>query len=122
MKTAALHLLVIRAADTQCLADFYSVLGLRFERHRHGQGPVHYAAQMGDSVFEIYPKQSERDRTTAVRLGFAVPCVEEATERLREQSAQIISEPHDSPWGRRAVIKDLEGHKVEFHERREVAA
>jgi predicted enzyme related to lactoylglutathione lyase len=122
LKTAALHLVVIRATDTQRLADFYSALGLRFERHRHGPGPEHYAAQMGDAVFEIYPQQSEMDTTTAVRLGFVVPCIDEAIERLRAQSAQVISEPHDSPWGRRAVIQDLEGHKVELHESREVAA
>jgi predicted enzyme related to lactoylglutathione lyase len=121
MKAAAFHLLVIRAANVQRLADFYSVLGLRFERHRHGQGPEHYSAQIGDSTFEIYPKQSEKDTTTSVRLGFAVPCVAEAIERLRAQSAQVISEPHESPWGRRAVIRDTEGHKVEIHERREVA-
>jgi hypothetical protein len=54
------------------------VIGLHFERHRHGSGPEHYAAQTGDSVFEIYPKRSENETTTTVRFGFTVPAVDQA--------------------------------------------
>jgi len=31
---------------------------------------------------------------------------------LVKTGAEIVSEPSISPWGLRAVIKDLEGHKV----------
>jgi predicted enzyme related to lactoylglutathione lyase len=117
MNAVALNLLVLRAAEMNRLVDFYSALGLHFERHSHGRGVEHYAAQLGDSVFEIYPRQAESDVTTAVRLGFGVSSVDEAVERLRGKSAQILAEPHDSPWGRRAVVQDPEGHKVEICER-----
>jgi catechol 2,3-dioxygenase-like lactoylglutathione lyase family enzyme len=38
-----LNLLVLRCGDVEGCRAFYEVLGLRFVKHRHGQGPEHYA-------------------------------------------------------------------------------
>lgn len=35
--------------------EFFSRMGLPFVKEKHGEGPEHYAAQVGDDVFEIYP-------------------------------------------------------------------
>jgi hypothetical protein len=59
-------------------------------------------------VFEIYPKRFEDETITTVRFGFTVPSVDGTVKRLREQSAQVLTEAHDSPWGPRAVVQDLE--------------
>jgi hypothetical protein len=60
-------------------------------------------------VFEIYPERSENETTTTVRFGFTIRSVDEKVKRLREQSAQVLTEAYDSPWARRAVVQDLEG-------------
>lgn len=116
MTTLALNLVVIRAADIDQLASFYEQLGLQFTKHRHGKGPEHYSCELGSVVFEIYPQRSDTNHTKDTRLGFQVDSVDETVAKLRERSTQIISPTKDSPWGRRAVIVDPEGHRVELTE------
>lgn len=113
---ARLNLVVLRARDAQRLAAFYSNLGLNFVRHRHGAGPEHFASEDGGGVFEIYPARADAEPTRELRLGFEVADVQLAVARLAGTGAEIISAPAASPWGLRAVIKDIEGHKVELTE------
>jgi lactoylglutathione lyase len=112
-----LTLIVIRARDIDRLAQFYSVLGLQFSRHRHGAGPEHLSAMTGETVFEIYPAATPSEITTATRLGFSVPSLEKAISDFRNLNATILTGPAESPFGRRAVVKDFEGHKVELYEK-----
>lgn len=108
-----LNLLVLRARDPDTLATFYTALGLRFSQHRHGNGPEHYAAEEGGSVFEIYPANAGAP-SQGVRVGFAVDNVAGAFSRACEAGGTAISPPSASPWGLRAVVNDLEGHRVEL--------
>lgn len=52
---AHINLLVIRSPDIDRAVCFYEVLGLSFEKHAHGNGPLHYACESDGFVFEIYP-------------------------------------------------------------------
>lgn len=113
---ARLNLVVLRARNAPRLASFYSSLGLTFVRHRHGAGPEHFACEGGGNVFEIYPVRADAEPTRELRLGFEVADVRLALSRLVETGGEIVSEPAVSPWGLRAVVKDLEGHKVELTE------
>ena|SRR5215472_2081727 len=112
-----LSLVVIRARDIDRLARFYEVLGLQFTKHRHGNGPEHLSSQAGDTVFEIYPA-GDNESTASTRLGFSVPSLNEALGRLRDLDVTVLAEPSDTPFGRRAVVKDFEGHKIELYEKR----
>jgi len=112
-----LSLVAIRAQDIDRLGSFYSALGFHFTKHRHGNGPEHLSGTIGDTVFEIYPASSPSESTTATRLGFTVPTLSQALERLRTMHATVLTEPADTPYGRRAVVKDFEGHKVELYEK-----
>jgi predicted enzyme related to lactoylglutathione lyase len=116
MPAPFLNLLVLRAPDIEAAQRFYSLLGFSFTRHAHGTGPQHYAAESGAQVFEIYPQTSADDATKSVRLGFKVPALDATVTRLIEGGATLISAPKDSPWGRRAVIADPIGHKIELIE------
>lgn len=111
-----LNLVVIRSEDLDRSERFYRVLGLNFERHRHGSGPEHLAAQpyMDGSVFEIYPANAKSGATTGVRIGFNIDAVDPYMEPLLEAGGSIIQAPSDSKWGRRAVVADPDGHKVEL--------
>ena len=56
------------------------------------------------------------DSTASTRLGFSVPSLTDALEKLQGLDAIVLVEPSDTPYGRRAVVKDFEGHKVELYE------
>jgi lactoylglutathione lyase len=116
MNSSMLSLVVIRAQDIDRLACFYAVLGLQFTKHRHGNGPEHLSSMVGETVFEIYPLNGENERTVSTRLGFSVPSLPNALSQLRGLDATVLVEPSDSEFGRRAVVKDFEGHKVELYE------
>jgi len=112
-----LTLLVIRSRDMDKLSTFYAALGLRFTRHRHGTGLEHLSSTIGETVFEIYPAKTAIESTASTRLGFSVPSLAETLNHLRRLQATVVSEPSDSQFGRRAVVQDFDGHKVELYEK-----
>jgi len=114
MNNVALNLVVLRSPDIDRAAAFYSCLGLEFQKHRHGSGPEHFAAELGGSVFELYPLADGVASTSGTRVGFRVPSVDEAVAALSQYAGAIISAPRDSEWGRRAVVADPDGHRVEL--------
>jgi predicted enzyme related to lactoylglutathione lyase len=107
-----LNLVVIRSADLTRSQRFYEALGLQFAHEKHGNGPEHLAAELGEMVFEIYPRGSGPD-TLGVRLGFRVASVEDAVSAVGSLGAEIATPPAASPWGWRAVVVDPDGHRVE---------
>ena len=111
-----INLIVLRSADIERAAHFYQVLGLELTKHRHGTGPEHYAAELEGLVFEIYPRQKETDTSIGTRIGFRVPSVDETIAAVEKVGAKVVSLPKDSVWGRRAVVDDLDGHRVELTE------
>ena len=46
MSSVRLNLIVLYSPDIERLRAFYTVLGLEFEREKHGRGPEHYAANI----------------------------------------------------------------------------
>jgi predicted enzyme related to lactoylglutathione lyase len=115
MPTARVNLLVLRFVDLDRAAAFYGQLGLNFKKHAHGTGPEHYASEDGGFVFELYPATPEQAATTSARIGFAVEDVDAAVAKLSGSAgATIVVVPKDSEWGRRAVVADPEGHRVEL--------
>jgi lactoylglutathione lyase len=111
-----LSLVVIRSRQMDKLASFYSALGLSFIRHRHDQGPEHFSAKINGTAFEIYPASKPEEDTTSTRLGFSVLSLTNTLNNLRSLDAVILSEPSDIGFGRRAVVKDFKGHKIELYE------
>ena len=111
-----LNLVVIRSIDIERAAEFYNLLGLTVTRHAHGSGPIHYAAEGNGAVFEIYPASPKSAPTTGTRIGFAVAALDALVEMLEKSGATIVTPPANSEWGRRAVVKDLDGHTVELVE------
>lgn len=47
--------LVLFAVDVEETARFYRAVGIALEDEDHGEGPVHFAAALGDVHFAIYP-------------------------------------------------------------------
>lgn len=114
--TPTLNLVVIRSTDLDKAARFYECLGLQFTRHRHGSGPEHLAAELGGCVFELYPFSTNGASTLGTRIGFRVPSLDSIITALSDYPDAIISPPQDSPWGRRSVVADPDGHRIELVE------
>jgi lactoylglutathione lyase len=108
------NLVVLRSGDIDRAATFYSAMGLLFMKHSHGTGPEHYSSEVAGFVFEIYPIGPAQQPTTSTRIGFSVDDVDSVIHLLEEVGGKVISSPVDSEWGRRAVIRDLDGHTVEL--------
>ncbi len=115
--STSLQLVVLRTSDLERAAEFYHCLGLQLVRHKHGNGPEHFAAETSAGVFELYPLSKVGSSTQGARIGFQVPSVDAAIARVIGHSpTAVITAPHDSEWGRRAVIADPDGHRVELTE------
>jgi predicted enzyme related to lactoylglutathione lyase len=111
----SLSLVVLRSPDLSRAAMFYERLGLKFSRHRHGKGPEHLSAELGAAVFEIYPAAGG-ESTLGTRVGFRVSSVDTILAALADNAAAVVSPAKDSEWGRRAVICDPDGHRIELLE------
>src|SRR5262245_16490101 len=108
------NLVVIRSPDIDRAAKFYELLGMTFTRHAHLNGPTHYSAERDGFVFEIYPQPEGGESTRGVRLGFEVEDIDSILPGLIGCGGMLLAKPASSKWGRRAVIKDLDGNSVEL--------
>lgn len=113
-----IRLLVLRTGDLKRLADFYSLFGLTFEYHKHGNSPLHYSATIGKTVVEIYPltkSQIEPDKN--LRLGFDIDNFEETIQKLKESAVKFSSEPAQTDFGFMAIIADPDDRKIELYKK-----
>ncbi len=111
-----IRLIVLRTSDTKRLADFYSLLGLNFDFHKHGNSPFHYAASIGQTVLEIYPlakNQSEADKN--LRLGFGIDNFDETILKLKAQQVSFLLEPTQTAFGFMTIISDPDDRKIELY-------
>lgn len=114
MSVVSLNLVVLRSPDIARAAAFYTQLGLTFSKHRHGSGPEHFSAELTGGVFELYPLLPDSAPTLATRTGFSVPSVDAVLAALSGYPGTVLTSAKDSEWGRRAVISDPDGHKIEL--------
>lgn len=114
---AEINLVVIKTDKLQEQSEFYSRLGFKFEYHKHGNGPYHYASFGSGAVLEIYPLPkgvTEPDNTT--RLGFSVKNLDVLIKDLESHGIRIVTAPVKMEWGYSAVVQDCDGRKIELTE------
>ena len=110
-----INLIVIRTDKPKELSAFYELMGMKFEYHQHGKGPWHYSTEIEKTVFEIYPLMKYQDTPDkSLRLGFTVQNLDELIVNLKKENVEIVQEPKESEWGTFAIIKDLDGRKIEL--------
>lgn len=121
MTQPSLGLIVLRAADLEQTLRFYQALGLEFSEEQHGNGPLHYACDLGGMVIEIYPGKPgtapDRRSGGATMLGFQVDSLETRLKAVEEIGVTVLTAPQNSPWGKRAVVQDPDGRAIELSER-----
>ncbi|MEO0468831.1 MAG: VOC family protein [Bacteroidota bacterium] len=111
-----LNLLVIRSPDPDQLVPFYEAWGLRFAHHRHGSEPLHYAAEMNELVFEIYPCKYGQTPSIHIRLGFEMEDVKNVLEKVSTSGGMILQDLQQTEFGKVAIVQDPEGRKLELKE------
>ena len=116
MNNITINLVVLRSPNVERAVAFYSRLGLQFSQHRHGSGPEHFTASLPGGVFELYPLAADGASSLGTRIGFQVPSVDAALAALSDYPAAVVTPASDSEWGRRAVVADPDGHRVELTE------
>jgi len=114
--------LVLYAASPAATAAFYRSLGLELEDEDHGEGPVHFAAELGPVHFAIYPAEGpgrapERRCGGSVFPGFYVPSLDRVAEALAGTGAAVLTGHQQMPWGCRVVAEDPDGRAVEINQR-----
>ncbi len=115
MTAPALNLIVLHSPDPERAARFYAALGVVLTPEQHGTGPEHWAGSAGAVVLELYPL-GDAGPTTATRIGFRVADVDAAVTAVTAVGGIVVSAAKPSPWGRRAVVSDPDGHRVELTE------
>ncbi len=114
--------LVLYAADPAATAAFYRALGVMLEDEDHGEGPVHFAAELGPVHFAIYPaagpgRAPPRQAGGSCFPGFYVPSLDQAARALAGLGAPLLTRHEVMPWGCRVVAEDPDGRPVEVNQR-----
>jgi lactoylglutathione lyase len=114
--------LVLFAAYPQAAAAFYRCLGLDLENEHHGEGPEHYATELGPVHFAIYPAEAlsralERRVSGSYFPGFYVESLERTAGELAGVGAPTLTGHEVMPWGCRIVVEDPDGRAVEVNQR-----
>jgi lactoylglutathione lyase len=114
--------LVLYAADVDKTAEFYRAIGLDLEHEDHGEGPVHFAMELGGVHFAIYPTEQSgqapaRRAAGSSFPGFYVAGLDEVTGSLRRIGARVLTEHEQMPWGCRIVVEDPDGRAIEVNDR-----
>lgn len=113
-----ISLLVLRTTDIKSLANFYSLLGLVFEYHKHGNSPYHYSATIGQTVLEIYPlAKNQITPDNNLRFGFGIDNFDEKIRQLKKLRTTFSSEPLQTEFGFIAIIVDPDGRKIELYKK-----
>ena len=112
-----IKLIVIRTNKQTQVVDFYSLLGLKFDYHKHGNSPYHYSTTIGNMVLEIYPLASNQlEPDPYLRLGFTLDNFEETVEQLKSNDV-AFSEPIHTDFGFLTVVTDPDGRKIELYKK-----
>jgi lactoylglutathione lyase len=115
--------LVVYAADPAKTAAFYRAVGVDLEDEDHGEGPVHFAADLYGVHFAIYPADEPGRLPAASRAaggsfsGFYVTSLDQVMAALAELGAPLLQAHQERPWGCRILAGDPDGRVVEVNQR-----
>ena len=113
-------LIVIRTKKLEECVDFYSQLGLVFNKEKHGNGPVHYASEVENLVFEVYPCK-EHEEESNVRLGFNFEIGDENYSNVEVWAQEYASSSYINENGFEIyILSDPGFRKVEIGFKREL--
>ena len=96
------NFVIIRGEDLEALHKFYTNLGIDFKEEKHGNGPIHFSAELGDIVLELYRGKP----TKQIVVGINVDNFEIFVDKAKLHGATI--EMRDGY----AILSDIAGNKL----------
>ena len=114
--------LVLFASDVDEAARFYRAVGIPLEHEDHGEGPTHFAAELGGVHFALYAatgpgRAPERRSAGASFAGVYVASLDDTLREVTALGAPLLSRHEVMPWGCRFVVEDPDGRAVEVNDR-----
>jgi len=114
--------LVLFTSDLHAAARFYRAIGIPLAEEDHGEGRVHFAAELGSVHFALYPApapgRAPQRRTAGSSFpGVYVGMLDEAMAAVQAVDAPMLSRHEVMPWGCRFVAEDPDGRAVEVNDR-----
>ncbi|OUL26205.1 hypothetical protein BV378_13375 [Nostoc sp. RF31YmG] len=120
MSQPELSLVVLRTANVLKTLLFYRAFGLEFEQECHDRGVIHYACTLGTSTIEIYPGSDgsapKPVQGGATMLGFKAANIDVVLTKIQEIENTVLPAIQSTSRGRRVVLTDPDGRKVELTE------
>jgi lactoylglutathione lyase len=119
----AVSSLVLFANDLAASAAFFRAVGVPLEREDHGDGPVHWAADLSGVHFAIYQAETGigshaahfRSASTTFP-GLYVASLDDAAVALRGLGSNVVQPHRVRPWGCRIVAQDPDGRAIEINQ------
>lgn len=101
------------------LIDFYRAIGVPLQMEHHGDGIMHWAADVDGCHVAVFPTFAEGEAPGhrapgSTFVGFVVDSVDEAVAAVVALGALVVEDTNDASWGRRAVVTDPDGRPVEL--------
>ena len=124
-----LNLIVMYSSNIEVSKAFYENVGLTFEKHKHGNGPEHYAAtDKQGSVIEIYPTNGvpvNHLKPGDVAVGFGVPSITDFLLKIGFSgdqshifgSVKMVVAPRQTEFGFWCVMRDPDGRSLHLTEK-----
>lgn len=80
--------------------------------HSHPPCGEHYVTEAGGLVFEIYQRRSTQAKSTGAIIRLLVDSLDDVLTRIDSLGGAIKRPPHDTEFGRVAIVSDPDGHTV----------
>ena len=120
---ADLASLVLFSGHVDRAVAFYRAVGVELDGEDHGDGAVHFAADVSGVHFAVLGATAAAGRAPTWREsgssfpGFWVASLADIVAALAELGAPVLVEHEVREWGCRAVLEDPDGRAVEINQR-----
>ena len=115
MTNVSLRLLVLKTDRVAVLCNFYGALGVKFKKEQHGNGPVHYSAQLDHGILEVYPLSDGERTDSTLRLGFSLADPDSCASDVQSHGGKLIRAGRETRWGYLAIVSDPDGRIIELY-------
>jgi len=106
----------IRTAKAPAVGHLLQSLGLVVAKHTADDGSIYLTASCTGLLLKIVVATAASDPRETT-LHFGVDSLDAALRAAAERKADVLKPPHDSSWGRRAIVADPDGRRIILTER-----
>lgn len=115
--------LVLFSDRPERTAAFYRALGVQLEDEDHGDGAVHFAADVDGVHFAVLDAEAAGQRGPAWRQGgctfpgFYVESLDKVLHAVTALGVPVVHPHQTREWGCRTVVQDPDGRHIELNQR-----